>query len=101
MKIVKCIVSNFQFEMKLLFSLICAALLMQLPLYAQTNVIKEYVDENLYLTSQEEAKFYRIASINRDNLFNGIVEYYYIGTGAYAPNLYARGEYEKNSKIGK
>lgn len=88
--------------MKLIFSFSCiAALLLQLPLYGQTNLVKEYVDENLYEAKQEEAKYFRIASVDKNNNMNGIAEYYYLNNDSYARNLFAKGKFEKNCRTGK
>jgi TonB family protein len=88
--------------MKLLFSLSSIiALLTCFQLYGQTFIEKEYVNKHLIPSKQEEAAYYRIASVDRNKSLAGKAEYFYLNNGVYARSLYARGEYEKNERVGK
>jgi TonB family protein len=74
---------------------------MHIPLYSQTTGLNEYVDKNFRASKKEEASYYRIALVNSDKQLYGQAEYYYLNNGTYTRNLYAKGEYEKNEKVGK
>ncbi len=88
--------------MKPVFNLFVAIVFcMHNQLYGQTEGVKEYVDKNLCPVKQEEAQFYRIASVDKNSAYNGVVEYFYLSNQSYGRNLYARGEFEKNNATGR
>jgi antitoxin component YwqK of YwqJK toxin-antitoxin module len=72
-----------------------------LQLYGQTALVKEYVDVNFAPVKKEEASYYRVASKDKDSTLIGLAAYYYFNGSTDTKKLYARGEYEKNSKAGK
>jgi TonB family protein len=77
------------------------AFFMNLPLYGQTNVTKEYLDHHLRPVKQEEASFYRFVPKDSDKVFNGVATYYYISNGIAAQSVYAKGEFKDNIRTGK
>jgi TonB family protein len=76
-------------------------LFMHPQLYGQTTVVEEYVDEFRNPVEQTKAKYFRIVNRDKDKNLSGKAEYYFLSAGTTTQQLYARGNYEKNSKNGK